>query len=406
MDNDSRIRVLHVLGTTNIGGAESRIMELYRAVDRDKIQFDFLVHTSQDGSYSDEIRALGGKIYTLPRFKVYNYFRYRKAVRDFFEKHTEFCAVHGHMTSTASIYLPVAKKIYAKNNIKRSGHELITIAHARSAGVDRGIKGIITKLIRKNLKNKADVCFTCSREAGIAVYGKKSVEEGRVWTVPNAINCSRFKFDKNVRTEVREKLGLTDKFVLGHVGRFGFMKNHVYLAEIFAHVCRKNPDSALVLIGKGEEEETVREKIKRLGEEMFGDSDFLEKRTFFLGNRFDIEAFYQAFDCFVFPSIFEGFPGSVLEAEASGLPCFVSDKVTGEVALSDNVYYLSIDEKPEKWAERIILSSAENDLDKRINENDAICEAISKKGFDVESQADEMERFYRSGANPPGYRTV
>ncbi len=383
------IRVLHVLGTTNLGGAESRIMELYRCMDRSKVQFDFLVHTTEEGHYSKEIRELGGHIYSLPRFKIVNLAKYRKAIKQFFEEHKEFVAVQGHMTSTASIYLPIAKK---ENPL------IVTIAHARSAGVDKGMKGYVTKFLRSSLKHKADYCFTCSKEAGEAVFGKDWVKKGNVWTIPNAIDVNRFRYNEIVRNEVREELGIRDKFVIGHVGRFGFMKNHTYLVDIFVELCKQREDMALVLIGKGEEEENIHNKLKKLGAERFGDEQALESKVLFLGNKFDVERYYQAFDYFVFPSTFEGLPGSVAEAQAAGLHCLISDKITREVALTELVTYQSIEEEPKLWAEEI-LQNAEK---ARIRED--MREAIAQKGFDVNTQAAKMEEFYRIGQNPPGSR--
>lgn len=374
------IRVLHVLGTTNLGGAESRIMELYRCMNRSKVQFDFLVHTTEEGHYSKEIRELGGRIYSLPRFKVVNLVEYKKAIRQFFREHQEFVAVQGHMTSTASIYLPIAKK---------ENPSIVTIAHARSAGVDRGAKGYITKLLRSSLKYKADYCFTCSREAGEAVFGKKWVDQGKVWTIPNAIDANRFQYNETVRSEVRAQFKLQDKFVIGHVGRFGFMKNHTYLVDIFAELCKQRQDMALVLIGKGEEEANIREKLRGLG---------LENKVLFLGNRFDVERYYQAFDYFVFPSTFEGLPGSVAEAQAAGLHCLISDRITREVALTELVSYRSIEEEPGCWAEEILQNADQALIRKDMRE------AISQKGFDVNTQAVLMEEFYRTGQNPPGSR--
>lgn len=377
-EKTSPIRVLHVLGTTNLGGAESRIMELYRCIDRSKVQFDFLVHTTKEGHYSKEIRELGGQIYSLPRFKVINLVQYRKAIRQFFREHKEFAAVQGHMTSTASIYLPIAKK---------ANPSVITIAHARSAGVDKGAKGYVTKLLRSSLKHKTDYCFTCSKEAGIAVFGRRWVNKGRVWTIPNAIDAKRFQYNEAVRNEVRAQLGVQDKFVIGHVGRFGFMKNHSYLVDVFAELCKRRDDMALVLIGKGEEEENIHNKLKALG---------LEDKVLFLGNRFDVERYYQAFDYFVFPSTFEGLPGSVAEAQAAGLHCLISDNITHEVALTELVAYRSIEEEPRLWAEEILKNSNEALIRKDMRD------AIARKGFDVNTQAVLMEKFYRTGENPPG----
>ena len=379
------IRVLHVLGTTNLGGAESRIMELYRCIDRNQVQFDFLIHTREDGHYSEEIRSLGGHIYSLPRFKIFNMAEYRKAIHTFFKEHTEFSVVQGHMTSTAAIYLPIAKQEYGRRSMP-----LITAAHARSAGVDKGLKGLATRILRLPLKNRADYLFTCSKEAGIAVYGARAVREGRVWTIPNAIDAQRFSFQQKVRDEIRSELGIQDKFVIGHVGRFGFMKNHTYLVDVFAKICETRKDAVLVMIGQGELEETIREKVKSLG---------LEDRAYFLGNRYDVEKYYQAFDYFVFPSTFEGLPGSVAEAQAAGLHCLVSDKVTREVALTDLVAYRSIEENPGLWAEEI-LGNAQAAL---VREDTR--EVIAQKGFDVRSQAVQMAEFYRTGQNPPGHTT-
>lgn len=374
------IRVLNVLGTTNLGGAESRVMELYRALDREKVQFDFLVHTEKEGQYNEEIRRLGGRIYSVPRFRVWNILSYQKALRKFFQEHSEFAAVHGHMTSTASIYLPIAKK----------AGKPVTIAHARSAGVDPGIKGLVTRLIRCPLKYRADYCFACSAEAGEAVYGRKWIEKGKVWTIPNAIDTQRFVYNPAVREQVREELGLAGKFVIGHVGRFGFMKNHSYLADIFAELCKMRDDAALVLIGKGELEGAIKEKVKASG---------LADKVLFLGNRFDVERYYQAFDYFVFPSTFEGLPGSVAEAQASGLCCLVSDKVTREVALTELVIYKSIEEPAANWAGEI-MRNAKASLDRK-----DMRAPIAERDFDVRRQASKMEEFYISGKNPPGVIT-
>ena len=174
------------------------------------------------------------------------------------------------------------------------------------------------------------------------------------------------------------------------MGRFGFMKNHTYLVDVFAKICETRKDAVLVMIGQGELEETIREKVKSLG---------LEDRAYFLGNRYDVEKYYQAFDYFVFPSTFEGLPGSVAEAQAAGLHCLVSDKVTREVALTDLVAYRSIEEDSGLWAEEI-LGNAQAAL---VRED--MREAIAQKGFDVRRQAVQMAEFYRTGQNPPGHTT-
>lgn len=374
------IRVLHVLGTTNLGGAESRIMELYRAMDKNVVQFDFLVHTDKEGQYDAEIKALGGQIYHVPRFRMINIAAYKRALKAFFRAHNGYAAVHGHMTSTAAIYLPIAKK---------AGIPL-TIAHARSAGVDKGLKGLATKIIRFPLKKRADDCFACSAEAAAAVYGAAWVKQGNVWTIPNAIDAQRFAYNESVRNQVREELGLSNHFVLGHIGRFGFMKNHAFLIDIFAQLCKMRDDAALVLIGKGKLEREIKDKVKSLG---------LADKVVFLGSRFDVERYYQAFDYFVFPSVFEGLPGSVLEAQAAGLLCLVSDTVTKEVAITELVTYKSIDESAASWASEIMRNG------KKALVREDMRAVIREKHFDVKQQAVEFAQFYQSGKNPPGVIT-
>ena len=206
---ETPIRILHVLGGTNLGGAESRTMDLYRHMDKSMVQFDFLVHTDKEGYFDKEIEELGGHIYRVSRFRVYNYFSYVRQWKRFFKVHHEYRAVQGHMTSTAAIYLPIAKKAGIS----------VTIAHARSAGVDRGIKGALTRYLRRNLPEKTDFMFTCSRLAGISVFGKKAVEEGKTVFLPNAIDCGNFAYNPEMRKKIREELGIADQYVIGHVGR-------------------------------------------------------------------------------------------------------------------------------------------------------------------------------------------
>lgn len=364
------IRILHVLGTTELGGAESRIMDLYRHMDRTRVQFDFVVHTEKEGFFDKEIERLGGRIFRVPRFRIYNYFSYRRAFREFFREHHEFRMVQGHMTSSAAIYLPIAK---------RAGVSA-TIAHARSAGVDKGIKGKLTRWMRRNLRGKADYLFTCSRLAGISVFGKKAVEEGKTIFIPNAIDCGAFSFDEKKRMEMRERLGLTDKYVIGHVGRFHYAKNHEYLLRVFAKLCKKSDDYVMLLLGEGGGMEGCRALAGELG---------IEDRVFFLGSHGNVQDYYQAMDYFVYPSRYEGLPGTVVEAQVSGLKCLLSDTICEEVAVTDLVHAMSIGEAPEKWAEYI---GATGNYERRSHVSE-----MTRAGFDVKSQALLMTDFYETG---------
>ena len=383
------VRVLHVLGNTNLGGAESRIMDLYRHTDRNRVQFDFLVHSGEEGFYEREIRELGGRIFRVPRFRIYNYFSYRKALKEFFQEHHEFALVQGHMTSTAAIYLPVAKKAGVKK----------TAAHARSAGVDKGLKGIMTRFLRRNLADKADYLFTCSELAGISVYGEKAVREGKTIFIPNAIDCAGFTFDPVKREKMREELGLTDALIIGHVGRFHYAKNHEYLLRVFAELCRMSAGAGgstaetgadqnyhLILLGEG----PLMEDTRKLAEEL-GVAD----RVHFLGNHKNIADYYQAMDYFVYPSRYEGMPGTIVEAQASGLPCLMSDTICREVIATELVDTMSIEKEPKVWAEELqrridaLVSKQEN--------REKYAAKMAAAGFDVQAQAERMMRFYESG---------
>lgn len=422
------IRVLHVLGGVGLGGAESRIMDLYRQMDRSEIQFDFLIHSnamnymhsnavnhmhsstanhmhsgagnhmhSSAGEagkapekrkkyfaeaagdnlpgrkpefYDDEIRRLGGHIYVLPKFKVYNYFTYKRAVKSFFARHHEFQVVQGHMTSTAGIYLPVAHEYGVP----------ITVAHSRNAGVVKGLKGAATKFFRRNLIKKADYCFACSELAGEDVFGRDAMRQGKVKIIHNAVDVDRFTYDPRKRAKVREELGLGEKLTLGHVGRFNYQKNHPYLIDIFAALCENRTDAVLLLLGEGPDQESIREKCRLLG---------IENKVRFLGNQKHPEDYYQAMDIFLLPSFFEGLPGVLVEAQAAGLKCLVSDTVTREAQATDLVTYLSIERPAGEWAKRIQTEAG--------YERQDTCQTMRDAGFDVKTQAEGYRLFYRKG---------
>ncbi len=387
------VRVLHVLGRLNLGGAESRIMDLYRQIDRSRVQFDFVIHVPEaegpspagreretDGLrkpdyFEGEILSLGGRVYRLPQYRGYNDFSYRNAWKRFFRECPEFCCVHGHMTSTASIYLPIAKRCGVP----------VTVAHARNAGVERGAKGILTKLLRMPLARIADFCFATSRLAGEAVFGRRAMAAGKVHVLPNAIQVAKYGFRPQTRDEVRKRLGLGDAVAVGHVGRFHPQKNHSFLVDVFARIQELAPQSVLLLLGAGEGMGQIQEKVRALG---------LEDKVRFLGNHSDVADYYQAMDVMIFPSLYEGLPGAVLEAQTSGLPCGVSSAIDGEAGIADCVTFLSLSESADRWARTALAVSAAPRRDRQ--------EEMRRAGFDVTSQVEWMLRFYETGRLPEG----
>ena len=384
-------RVLHVLGGTALGGAESRIMDLYRHIDREKVQFDFLVHmdpakyeeaekTSRNPMllrepqfYDEEIKKLGGNVYAVPRFNGKNLIQYRKAFARFFACHNGYTVVEGHMTSTAAIYLPIAKSYGIKT----------TVAHARSAGTDTGIKGTATKLLRSSLYRKSDILFTCSKLAGVSAFGAHTM-----YYVPNAIDIGRFTYDDNKAAEVRTKLGISDRRVIGHVGRFHYAKNHEYLLDIFREIHQNDKKTVLLLLGEGPLMDMMKAKASQAGI-----SDFV----IFAGNIADPAPYYMAMDFFIFPSHFEGLPGTVVEALSSGLPCLISDTIADEVICTPYIRSMSIEHDPKEWADEVLSFFTKDYHAKRLEDASKAPGLMKAAGFDADALASTMQEFYMTG---------
>lgn len=373
------LHVLHVFGKLNRGGAESRVMDLHRNVDRAKVQFDFMQHTTKVCDFQPEIEQLGGKVYHVPPFRFWNYFSYCKAWKQFIREHPEIRIVHGHMTSTASIYLPIVHK-----------KGVFTIAHSRNAGVDKGIKGKLTKFLRRNLTEKCDRCFACSKLAGEAVFGKEAMEQGNVTIIPNAIDAARFTFDPEVRKQKREELHIQpEEFLIGEVGRFDPQKNQKYAVEILAECRKKNFPAKLILIGEGPLMETVRQQVEELQ---------LQEYVIFTGLQKNVVPFYQAMDFFLLPSFYEGLPGVAVEAQASGLRGILSDAITTETAMTSLMEFRNVQEPAEVWADRIMACGH--------YERQNTLKEMQEAGFDVKNLAKRLQDFYLRVSEDPAQEFI
>ena len=368
--------VLQVLSGLQVGGAESRVMDLTRVMNREQVRYAFLLNTKGPDYYEEEAKKLGCEIYRIPRFRFYNYFSYRKAVRKFFLEHPEIAIVQGHMTSTAALYLPIAKKCGVK----------ATIAHARSAGVDKGLKGYLTKWLRRNLPQKTDYMWACSTEAAKAVYGEKNYDKVRV--IPNAIDTAKFENCPQLRRsgeEIRKKYGLENALVIGHVGRFHYAKNHEFLLEVFAKICECAPNARLLLVGEGSGMEAAKQQTEKLG---------IASRVVFAGRQSDVASYYYAMDMLLFPSRYEGLPGTVVEAQAAELPCLVSDSVTKDVAVTKLVTYMSLKHSSKEWADAALLHLQKIREEKKAKTLESPVELLRENGFDVHYQAKKLEEYY------------
>lgn len=363
-----KIRVLQVIGKMNRAGAETLIMNLYRNIDREKVQFDFVVHGDEKCDYDDEIEKMGGKIYHAPQYKIYNSIEYKKWWKKFLKEHNEYRVIHGHIRSCAPIYLKEAKK-----------KGLYRIVHSHSAD-RKGFRGFLFHVLTYNIRKYANYFYGCSAESIRNAFGKKVFESSNSKILKNGIDVRKYIFNQEKRKKLRKSLGIDNYFVIGHIGRFTYAKNHKFLIDIFEEVLKKNKKSMLLLVGRGELEKEIKKYVEMKK---------LSSNIKFLGVRDDVNDLLMCFDAFVFPSFFEGLSVVGIEAQATGLKCFVSEAFTDEGILSDNVYKLSLKDSPEKWAD-LILKEGQN------YERKDFSKIVMEKGFDIRKTAKDIQDFYIS----------
>lgn len=362
----SPIRVLHVVVNMNRGGAETLIMNLYRNIDRSKIQFDFL--TCNEGVFDQEILDLGGKIHRIPYITDGGHFHYIKNLNQFFKVNNQFKIVHSHMDKMSGFVLRAAKKAGIP----------VRIAHSHNTESEGGFAAKLYKSYAgSNIEKSATHFLACSKLAAEWLF-KNKADSSKL--LKNGIETDKFTFSKNVRDQIRDELGVEhDSLVLGHVGRFNHQKNHTFLIDIFNELNKMEPKSYLVLAGDGTLRSDIEEKVKKLR---------LEEKVKFLGVRSDINRLLQAFDLFVFPSFHEGLPVTLIEAQGAGLPCLISEKITEEVDMRmDLVKFLPIDNK-NVWVEEIRKISAK-DVSRNISK-----QALFEQGYDIKNTANFINDFY------------
>lgn len=293
--------------TVNPGGVESVIMNYYRHMNKQKIQFDFLCNCPHI-AYEDEIKALGGKIFKITSRKE-NYWRFKTELKKFMKENaSKYDMLWVNLCSLVNIdYLVYAKKYGIKKRI----------IHCHNSSNDAGLmKGIIHMINKKRIGCLATDFWSCSEEAAPWFFSKKIIRSDKFRIIPNAIDVKKFEPNIGIRNSLRKELGLEDMIVIGHVGRFHFQKNHIFLIEIFEELYKRNSNYRLLLVGQGELETNIREKVISKG---------LSEKVIFCGVRTDVEKLYQAMDLFILPSIFEGLGVVALEAQACLLPCLLSD---------------------------------------------------------------------------------
>lgn len=366
---NNQVRILQVIGSLEHGGSQSMIMQLYRNINREKMQFDFIINEKDGAFYKEEIEKMGGKVYFLPRYKVYNHYNYVKAWKKFFSEHPTYKIVHGHVRSTASIYLNIAKK-----------NGLITIAHSHSISSGKGLSAIVKNILQLRIRYVADYFLGCSQEANRWLFGKKIANSKKCMILRNGVELNKFAFNNNMRKEMRDELGVKDNEILiGHVGRFEKVKNHKFLIKIFnEYYSNEDKNVKLLLIGDGTLKEKIVKEIKKIG---------IEKQVIFKEKITDIQNYYNAMDIFIFPSLFEGLGIVLIEAQLSGLKCIISKRIPEEAIISMNVKRINNFNSTE-WNEAL-----KTEIKKRKNRE--ILDANSKmKEYDIKCISNQMEKFY------------
>lgn len=372
--SDKPIRVLHITEMLSAAGIESFIMNVYRRVNREDVQFDFLVLRDEHEFYEDEIKILGGKKYWVQSNKKNTLLRIvdeAKQIRDFLSKHF-YDIVHIHYTTP--LRAPYLKAIARAGVTTRIYH-----SHSAFVSGKNFIKLIIYNAMRKQITKWATHYFACSQAAADWMYERKLIEKGKIQIVCNGIDTIKFAYNKGDRENVRREYGLEDKYVLVHTGRFEEQKNHSFIVKVFNELKKTCPDARLLLLGSGELMDEIKLKVKALG---------IETDVLFIGVKSDVFRYLSAADCYIMPSLYEGLPVAAVEAECSGLPCIFSTNITKEVALIDETSFLSLESSIETWVDQILKFRKV----RRCNKS----EIIKKKGYDVQIIANEMQHFYLS----------
>ena len=359
------IRVLHVFGALDSGGVSNFVMNAYRQLDRTQVQFDFAMTSGKTGLFDEQVQAMGGRIF---------YFDPARSLLDNLQyvlrKNGPFAAVHSHVFFYSGLVLRATK---------RAGVP-VRIAHAHNAhtGESRGcLRLTYERGMQLLIRRYATLLLGCSEKACRYVFGDAAMRDARCHVLPDGINCDRFAFRAEVRSEMRAAYGLDGQFVVGHVGHFTAAKNHEKILRVFAALCRRRQDAALLLVGDGELEADVRRMAQELE---------IADRVVFAGAMQDVERTYQAMDVFLFPSRYEGFGMAVVEAQASGLACVASDVVPEETNASGRVTYLPLRAPDAAWAEAVLSAPA--------RETDGRSAETVKALYDIQSVAQTLCAIY------------
>lgn len=349
-----------------LGGAETFLMKIYRNIDKGKYQFDFIVSVKEKGFYNDEIENLGGKIYYVPPKSesfVKSFGEIKKIVKE--HKYKYVIRVNEHSLSVIDL---IAAKL---------GGAKVLIMRSSNAGTAGGkANKLLHKIFKVLPKTVPNIKIAPSSEAACYTFGKKQLDKGKVKILHNAIPYKDFIFNQEIRNKTRKALKIEDKLVIGHIGRFNEQKNHKFLIEIFEKIKKENKNAILLLVGKGNLEDEIKRQVEQLK---------LKDSIVFLGVRKDIPELLMAMDMFVFPSLYEGMPNTVIEAQATGLKCIISDTITKEANITGLVNYVNINNTASEWKNIIMenLNYKREDMSRVFKEKGYDIKDVSKKFIDI-----------------------
>lgn len=360
------IRILQVVTTMNLGGLENFLMNIYRNINREKIQFDFLMHRKEKSVFDDEIETLGGKIFRLDPITPKRYFKYQKELKIFLRNHSEYQIIHSHINENNAMVLSAAKDLGLT----------VRIAHSHASATTSKYKFLRELLIKRLSK------FTTHRIACSEAAGKWLFTDNSFMVMNNSIDTSKYTFDDNLRSNFRKSLNIKEsETVIGNVSRFSTVKNHIFILDIFGFYCTLNPNAKLILIGDGELRSILEKKIKELK---------ISDKVIFTGAIKNAEAYLNTMDVYLFPSLFEGLPLALVEAQTNGLPILMSDSISKDVELTDLVTRKSLQHSAQDWAEKIV------ELEGKFKSNNRrkYVQKIVDAQFDIKESVDKLEEFY------------
>lgn len=368
MEQIKPVRILHVVGAMNRGGTETMLMNIYRNIDHEHVQFDFISYSKEEAHYDEEIKKMGGKIIRLTKTTSV------KQIYHVIKQNGPYIAVHGHTLFHCGLASVAAKVAGIKVRISH--------AHTVADDSDRYLRKTYINLMRVMINSFSTHLLACSKGAGQYLFGEKNLEKSNYAYFPNVIDYEKFISTSQIEMKkFKVEEGLGNHFVLGHIGTFKEVKNHLFLLKIMEKMS-KHPSSKLILVGDGELRKPLQTEVEKMG---------LVDRVRFVGVREDVATILSSMDVFIFPSLSEGLGLVLLEAQASGIPCIVSEAIQPEADLNIGlVTRLKLAVGPQVWADKAIelVSKKEYDANKIIT-------GFEENGYSIKKGISKLMHIYQ-----------